>query len=46
MSYGDPELFANPCPACGCPDVFTASAAARHPRNATLSRLLPLRPGT
>ena len=26
LSYGDPELIARPCPACGCADVFTASA--------------------
>jgi hypothetical protein len=27
MAYGDPELTWTPCPACGCPDVFTAVAA-------------------
>jgi hypothetical protein len=26
MSYGDPELTWTACPACGCPDVFTALA--------------------
>jgi hypothetical protein len=24
--YGDPELATTPCPACGCPDIFTAVA--------------------
>ena len=27
MSYGDPELTCTPCPACGCPDIFTAIAS-------------------
>jgi hypothetical protein len=27
MTYGDPELTTTPCPACGCSDIFTASAA-------------------
>lgn len=26
MRYGDPELTSTPCPACGCPDIFTALA--------------------
>jgi hypothetical protein len=26
MRFGDPELTATPCPACGCADVFTAVA--------------------
>jgi hypothetical protein len=26
-NFGDPELTATPCPACGCADVFTAVAA-------------------
>jgi len=26
MAYGDPELTWTPCPACGCPDLFTAVA--------------------
>jgi len=26
MSYGKPELTVTPCPACGCPDVFTDMA--------------------
>lgn len=25
-NFGDPELSATPCSACGCPDVFTAVA--------------------
>jgi len=26
MSYGEPEITATPCPACGSADVFTAVA--------------------
>ena len=26
MAYGEPELTWTPCPACGCPDLFTAVA--------------------
>ena len=26
MNFSDPELTWTPCPACGCPEVFTAVA--------------------
>jgi hypothetical protein len=26
MAHGEPELTWTPCPACGCPDIFTAVA--------------------